>query len=135
MSFTPLLASWDEVMAFNKTVGREDFRMTQTEWGLAKEIFFPMAEGKVLEYCNQTALTSTDLEDDDNKYLKAGLKMGVCMLISNLFVNIHERRKGTLVQISDFSMELADPQIFTKNIKDILKPYRIIHCQGVDPDG
>lgn len=133
MVFTPLLASWSEVMAFSKTVGREDFRCTPDEWNLIKNILHPAVEGRILAYCHRTDITAEDLEDDS--YMEANLKLAECSFISNFFINLQDKRMGTMVKINDMEMMLSDPEIFTRNIRKLLDPYRVLHCEGIAPDG
>jgi hypothetical protein len=135
MTYTPLIATKAEIMAMNKDVIAGDFGLTADEFSTAFDVIHEACEAKVRNYLNRFTLTASILSGADySTTMKPVLRLAVIMIMGNLFVWWKAQREGRVVHVGEVSAFLAEPKVFTKQIKeDLLDDFRIPSCGAVSP--
>jgi len=133
MSYTPVMATSAEIMAFNKDQSADSFGLLQSEWETAFEVLHAAVEGTILQYMNRTELTAADLAGSGYSVMAAVLKAAVIMYFSNWFMWMKSAKQGRVVSVTEGLAYLQEPKIFSQQIKDMLNPYRFPMGGAVSP--
>lgn len=132
MSFTPLLATTDEVALFTKNHTHNSFQVSANDFVTIRTNIHQATEARILREINQEDLTAVTLAADPG--LQAVLKQATIMVIENIFDWWKQKKAGTMISFNDLAVTFVDPLIFTSTIKDLLAPYKVILFVSVDPD-
>jgi len=132
MSFTPLLATTNEIGLFAKGTFASDFDITSEQFVNYVAIIHEAAEAQILTYINRVDLEAADLTAAPQMY--ATLKYATIMLIVNGFVNWKTKRSGQIISVGECQIALYSPAVFTKEVKEMLQPYCVRVARAITPD-
>lgn len=129
MAWSPVLATEAEVLLFTKDCKAGDFgAIEDDDFEDIRTIIHQSVEAQILTFVNRTEL------EDGNDFMAANLKMATLMMVSNVFTYWKQVRAGKVISLGDLLVKVLDPEIFTKEIKKLIQPYRIYQLCSVDPD-
>ena len=131
MAYTTFLATTAEISLFLQSIdpGR-DFEMSSANYETFRNKIHAMAEVRILQWLNRTDLTPTTLAADE--FLEAALNGATIMFVSNFFLYWKQQRMGRVIELNEMLVQILNPKIFTDEIKDMLKPYRLKMMGPVD---
>jgi hypothetical protein len=135
MTYSPVMATKAQIMAFNKDILAGGFGLTSDEFAVTFDVIHEAVEAKVRNYLNRFDLTASVLASANySTTMLPPLRMAVIMIMGNFFVWWKAQREGRVVQVGEVSAFLNEPKVFTKQIKeDFLDDFRIPSCGAVSP--
>lgn len=132
MSYTPLLATVAEIASMAKGVAPSDFDLNTTEWPGFIETIHSAVETFILNEINWIDMESSDLTAAPR--MAYALKYATIMLMVNNFVHWKSKRGGQVITVGDQQTTLYSPEVYTKEVREMIMPWRVKCFGSVAPD-
>lgn len=122
------LTTATEVDKFCK-VNADDLRLTEQEYTEFITKLITFASATILRYLNRKDLTQADLDADE--IMKAELESACLRLIQNYLLVNTQAKTSPIVNVDEFTVSFPDRRVFTNDIRDDLKAYRILKANTI----
>lgn len=134
MSYTPIFLTQLEAQYLNKEgVTAADLGRTTDQFQALYEIVHAGIESSIIQILNRPSLTAADLATADYTHMKQACKMVAAMAIGNWWVWLKHLKMNKIVVADQMQAMIAEVPIISKEMKELLMPYRRRVMGAVSP--